>query len=77
MLKNQAMTFKARLSHTQVKSKTKTEFFELIIKACAQNASLELRIPETIIKFSVSNTSYLIFTNEEGYLYCKSHIKSS
>lgn len=61
----------------QVRSKAKFEFIELLAKACAQFPNLELRIPETLMKISDTNTSYMIFTNEEGYLYCKSHLKSA
>lgn len=77
MLKNPSGTIKPRASRLQVRSKAKYEFFEQLTKACAQHPNLELRIPETIMKFSDTNTSYMIFTNEEGYLYCKSQLKSA
>lgn len=76
MLKNHSKVFKTRFSHLQSKFKTKAEFFELLIKASSSNPSLELRIPETLIKFSENNTTCMIFTNEEGQLYSILKVKS-
>ena len=66
--------FAHRLSNQSSKPKTKLDFMEVLIKSSSICSNLELRIPETILRFS-NNVAYLLFTTDEDYLYCQANIK--
>lgn len=68
--------FKTRQSNLPVKSKTKSEFINVLIKATTNNRFLQLNFPETLVRNTVELQTYMIFTNDEGCLVCKESVKS-
>ena len=74
MNKNRKKTvFKSRQTNI-AKPRIKMDFIDIIVKAIKNFPSLELNIPETIAKNGNSKESCLLFTNDEGHLYCKENI---
>jgi hypothetical protein len=67
--------FKNRLTNAAVKPKLRLEFFDIIVKSCKNCDNIELNIPETLIKNNFTGNINLIFTTEEGALYCKKNAK--
>ena len=72
--KNNAL-LKKRQSILAAKPRIKMDFLDLLISAIKSFPNLSLNVPETILK--KNKKPWLIFTNEQGYLYCKENIKEA
>ena len=67
--------FKNRRSNLGLKPRIKMHFTDLLMSATKSVSNLVLNVPETIVKNEYSRSSCLLFTNDDGYLFCKENIR--